>query len=442
MIDQQSLIDLNILPGPESRVCLQTKLDYCQTKGGKAHLQSLLKLENLDYIVIRERQACIQYITTHFTNWRLPISEDNVFYLQHYLGAAYTGLRAEGVFRNTLMAYKELWFNKAHYYFVLSGVKMALQVVQDITLLCRTVYNAAMPACLKTKLQAAQEIVASLGVGEATCQRFLQGSFNVQELFNIDHLLRARHSAAIQQLLNIYYELEVYYSLACAHRDMELRFPTLQQNGTDIHLQELRHPLVNHCHANTIHTNGKNMILITGPNMSGKSTFMKSVGMAFVMAYLGIGVAAAEATLPVMDIIITCIDIKDDIEKGYSYFFSEVKRMRSIAEKIHTGKRVIVIGDELFKGTNVQDALDCTAMVLEGFLQHAHNFYFIATHFTDIAARFQTAPACYPVCFDGTIADNEVHFNYRLQPGISQLRVGSLILQQQQVVALLTASAF
>jgi len=442
MIDQQSLIDLNILPGPESRMCLQTKLDYCQTKGGKAFLQSLLRLENLDYIVIRERQACIQYITTHFTSWRLPISEDNVFYLQHYLGTAYNGVRAEGVFRNTLMAYKELWFNKAHYYFVLSGVTMALQVVQDITLLCRAVYNAAMPACLKTKLQAAQEILASLGVGEATYQRFLQGSFNVQELFNIDHLLRARHSAAIQQLLNIYYELEVYYSLACAHRDMELRFPTLQQNGTDILLKELRHPLVNHCHANTIHTNGKNMILITGPNMSGKSTFMKSVGMAFVMAYLGIGVAAAEATLPVMDIIITCIDIKDDLEKGYSYFFSEVKRMRSIAEKIHTGKRVIVIGDELFKGTNVQDALDCTAMVLEGFLQHAHNFYFIATHFTDIAARFQTAPACYPVCFDGTIADNEVHFNYRLQPGISQLRVGSLILQQQQVVALLTASAF
>src|ERR1044072_472247 len=79
MIDQQSLIDLNILPGPESRGCLQTKLDYCQTKGGKAHLQSLLKLENLDYIVIRERQACIQHITTHFPTWRLPIQKTMFF---------------------------------------------------------------------------------------------------------------------------------------------------------------------------------------------------------------------------------------------------------------------------------------------------------------------------------------------------------------------------
>lgn len=157
----------------------------------------------------------------------------------------------------------------------------------------------------------------------------------------------------------------------------------------------------------------------------------------FIMAALGIGVAAKAAVMPVMDIIVTCIDIKDDMEKGYSYFFSEVKKIRSIAEKVRSGKRVLVIGDELFKGTNVQDALDCTRMVLEGFMRHRQHFYFIATHFPEIAGHFQTEKGCYAVCFDGAIIQDEIKFDYRLKPGISTLRIGSLILKQQEVLALL-----
>lgn len=437
MIDQQTFIDLNIIPDGTSGLSLKTKLDHCQTKGGKEYLDGLLQLQQTSYRQIMERQHSVRFITTQLGRWKMPVQEDDVFYLTQYMRSTYLPLTGKNRVKKVLLSLKRFVFNKEQYYFTLSGIKVTLRVLQEIVLLCRSVFDPAMPGSLKEKLIEVQETVAALAIGEQTFNIFLHEEPGPELVFRLDSELRVKHSGKITAMLGVYYELEAYYSLAAAHVQMKLTFPELQEHGTDIYLQALSHPLVPHCNPNTITTDGRNMVIITGPNMSGKSTFMKSVGVAFVMAYLGIGVAAEAAVMPVMDIITTCIDIKDDIEKGYSYFFSEVKRIRSIAEKVGTGKRVIVIGDELFKGTNVQDAVDCTTTVLQGFLKHSRNFYFIATHFTSIAEQLQSEPQCFPVCFDGKVAGETISFDYRLKPGISTLRIGSLILKQQQVTELL-----
>jgi len=430
MLDQQTLSDLNI-------ASLRTKLDYCQTTGGKEYLDSLLKLQQITYSEILERQRIVKFICGQMGRWKMTIGEEDIFYVKQYLGSTYTVLEDKVRFRRLLASLHRFFFNKEQYYFTLTGLKVSLRVLQQIVLLCRTVYDPAMPVSLKEKLEEVQETAASLGISERVYTVFLHEEPDPLTVFNVDGQLRARNKDKITTLLKTYYELEAYYSLASAHMHMKLVFPELQENGREIQLEGLTHPLVRHCSANSLDTKGKHMMIITGPNMSGKSTFMKSVGLAFVMAYLGIGVAASFAVIPVMEVIITCIDIKDDIEKGYSYFFSEVQRVRAIAEQIRTAKRVVVIGDELFKGTNVQDAVDCTATVLQGFLKHEQNFYFIATHFTTIAEQFAPLQPCFPLCFDGTVRDGNISFDYRLKPGISSLRIGSLILQQQQVPHLL-----
>ena len=430
MLDPQTLSDLNI-------ASLRTKLDYCQTTGGKEYLDMLLKLQQIGYPEILERQRIIKFICGQAGRWKMPIGEEDVFYVKQYLGSTYVALEGGNRIGRMLSSLYRFAFHKEQYYFTLTGIKATLRLVQEIVLLCRTVYDPAMPRSLKEKLEGVQEAAAFLGIAEQGYTTFLHEEPNPMMVFNVDSRLRSQHRDTIADILKTYYQLETFYSLASAHMHMKLIFPELREKGQDIYLEGLTHPLVRHCSANSLHTNGKHMMIITGPNMSGKSTFMKSVGLAFVMAYLGIGVAAASAAIPVMDVIISCIDIKDDIEKGYSYFFSEVQRVRAIAEQIRTGKRVVVIGDELFKGTNVQDAVDCTSMVLQGFLKHERNFYFIATHFTTVAEQFEHEPGCLPICFDGKVVDGEIAFDYRLKPGISSLRIGSLILQQQQVINLL-----
>ena len=83
MLDQQTLLDLNI-------ASLRTKLDYCQTTGGKEYLDSLLKLQQVTYQDIRERQGIVKFICGQMARWKMSIGEEDIFYVKQYLGSTYT----------------------------------------------------------------------------------------------------------------------------------------------------------------------------------------------------------------------------------------------------------------------------------------------------------------------------------------------------------------
>ncbi len=97
--------------------------------------------------------------------------------------------------------------------------------------------------------------------------------------------------------------------------------------------------------------------------MAGKSTFMKSFGIAVYLAHMGFPVPAAGMKFSVLNGMYTTINLPDNINKGYSHFYAEVVRVRKVAESIGNSKNLLVIFDELFRGTNVKDAYDATVAV-------------------------------------------------------------------------------
>ena len=103
-----------------------------------------------------------------------------------------------------------------------------------------------------------------------------------------------------------------------------------------------------------------NFLFLTGANMAGKSTLIKSVGSAVFLAHIGMGVPAQEMKLTLFDGLLSNINVVDNIAKGESFFFNEVQRIKNTIEKINNGKKWLVLIDELFKGTNVQDAMKCS----------------------------------------------------------------------------------
>jgi len=103
-----------------------------------------------------------------------------------------------------------------------------------------------------------------------------------------------------------------------------------------------------------------NFIFLTGANMAGKSTLIKAIGLSVYLAHLGMGVPAFQMQLTLFDGILTNINVEDNLVKGESYFFNEVKRIRETIIKITNGKRWLVLIDEIFKGTNIQDAMKCS----------------------------------------------------------------------------------
>ena len=131
--------------------------------------------------------------------------------------------------------------------------------------------------------------------------------------------------------------------------------------------------------------------------------------------------------------VLTSINTEDNISSGYSYFYTEVQKVKQIAEQLNIHPHSLVIADELFKGTNVKDAGDCTEMVINGLIRKPQGLFIIATHLTETIELYTQTPQCGLLSFDGTITDGKISFDYTLRNGLSTTRLGRHIMQQEKI---------
>ncbi len=171
--------------------------------------------------------------------------------------------------------------------------------------------------------------------------------------------------------------------------------------------------------------------------MAGKSTLIKSLGGAVFLAHLGMGVPAKAMRLTVFDGLITNINVVDNIAKGESFFFNEVQRVRNTIEKIRDQKKWLVLIDELFKGTNIQDAMKCSLTVIRGLVKVTHSLFVLSTHLYEIGEELVLEPTITFRQFETRITNGALEFSYQLKEGISKDRFGYLILKKEGVVDLL-----
>jgi DNA mismatch repair ATPase MutS len=181
----------------------------------------------------------------------------------------------------------------------------------------------------------------------------------------------------------------------------------------------------------------QNFVFLTGANMAGKSTLIKSVGIAVYLSHLGMGVPAQQMELTLFEGILSNINVEDNITKGESYFFNEVKRIKETLTRINDGKRWLVLIDELFKGTNIQDAMKCSLAVIEGLVKFRNGLFILSTHLYEIGEELKKHPSISFKYFETILEGEQLHFSYQLKDGISQDRMGYLILKKEGVIALL-----
>jgi DNA mismatch repair ATPase MutS len=149
------------------------------------------------------------------------------------------------------------------------------------------------------------------------------------------------------------------------------------------------------------------------------------------------GAPGKNIQLTVMDGLITNLTIADNIVKGESYFFNEVQRIKNTVEKIKDGKKYFVLIDELFKGTNIQDAMKCSIAVIEGLQKVQSSLFILSTHLYEISSSLTAYNNIQFKYFETTITNKELVFHYQLKEGVSQDRIGYLILEREGVVNML-----
>jgi DNA mismatch repair protein MutS len=268
----------------------------------------------------------------------------------------------------------------------------------------------------------------------------IDDSTGYSELVHLNFGARREMKSMVSSLIALYAGLDALRGMAEATRIYGFVFPELLPDvPVRLAAEGLYHPLLRQPTAYDIASgDNRNLMILTGANMAGKTTFLRALGIAGLLAHLGMGVPAQHMQISFLHGIITNMHVNDDILKGESYFLAEVHRMKMTAERLNSPKPHMVLMDELFKGTNVHDAYECTKAVVEGLLQSSDHMMFLSTHLYEVASQFEHETKLTFACFITQVRDDGgFNFTYRLEPGISNDRIGFRILQQEGVIALL-----
>ncbi|WP_373709621.1 DNA mismatch repair protein MutS [Kaistella sp.] len=200
--------------------------------------------------------------------------------------------------------------------------------------------------------------------------------------------------------------------------------PEINEEGIKLRTEELIHPLLFQTEVvsnNFTISQSTEISIITGANMTGKSTFLRAVGTNLVLAMMGCPVAAKEFTFIPMKLF-TSMRTSDSLSDGTSYFNAEILRLRKLVENLEKGEPQFIILDEILKGTNSQDKLTGSELFLEKLMKSETLFScLIATHdldLTKIEDKFPLKIKNY--CFELQNIDGELETDYKLQNGVTK----------------------
>ncbi|HVU94351.1 MAG TPA: hypothetical protein VHE34_03965 [Puia sp.] len=261
----------------------------------------------------------------------------------------------------------------------------------------------------------------------------------VNTLAFYDHLLKRGLLAAMEEILAFIYELDVNIAVSGVAAARGFTYArALPPVKNVLSAEDLRHPCLEGAVGNAVTLRRDlNVLFLTGANMAGKSTFMKSLGIGLYLAHMGFPVAAASMEFSVREGMYSSINVADNIGLGYSHFYAEVVRVKQAAEAAASGKRLLLMFDELFKGTNVKDAYDGTLAITEAFSEYRNCLFVVSTHIIEVGEALKNRSnihfAFMPTIMNGV----HPHYTYKLREGITEDRQGMLIIRNEGILELI-----
>lgn len=430
--DKQTLGDLNLLGKykPDSMFSL---FNQVRTGGGERLLQDMFQhpLQQADQI--NERSNLFQYF--EHQNIEFPFINETFSRVENYLsmGAAgnYPAAVAGMVYRKMLGTFlRDEQFAVIH-----SGLIAAIGMLNTFRDFLEKIGDSPYE----------KERLVLKGIFSDSRLGWLKEYQQVTQLpllkvAEYDLLLKHTLRDKVEIILESIYRLDVYTAVSKVSRIRRFSYArALVKENNLVRAAAIWHPGLIKGIANPLSLDqDKNMFFLTGANMAGKSTFMKSFGIAVYMAHMGFPVAAKEMTFSIRDGLYSSINVPDDLNMGYSHFYAEVLRVKKVAEEVSEGKSLIVLCDELFKGTNVKDAYDATLSVTEAFSAYRDCFFMISTHIIEVGESLRKSTANLQFFYLPTIIENNIpKYTYLLEEGITSDRQGMMIIENEGILELL-----
>lgn len=172
--------------------------------------------------------------------------------------------------------------------------------------------------------------------------------------------------------------------------------------------------------------------------MAGKSTFMKTLGVTLFLAHMGFPVPAKQMEFTVQEGLFTTINLADNLNMGYSHFYAEVLRLKKVAEHVNRAGNMVIIFDELFRGTNVKDAYDATVAVTTAFAEKRNCTFIISTHIIEAGEELRKTCDNINFVYFPTIMNGPMPtYTYRLASGITNDRHGMMIINNENIIGII-----
>lgn len=433
-IDETSFNDISIFH-TEEEFSIFHKLNFTKTSGGKAWLRKFFTEPHGDIERITSTQTVIRTLMQRVDEWPTDISNGTLLVMNKFLDYSLDPIgENQTAFSRTSYRllhsadYSMVKYSMPHFADFFRGMKAIIQLVDGLQLAPR----------IQIYIDRANQILREEPMQQMAHTKRGEPLNLKQNLFFAQQV-REKFKIKTQELIDIFCRLDAWYSMAVAVKTYKLSFPEFVSRDTPfIEAKGLYHILLSKPVPYDLQMNpDHHFLFLTGANMAGKSTLIKSVGSSVFLAHIGMGVPAEKMQLTLFDGLLSNINVVDNIAKGESYFFNEVQRIKNTIEKIGNSKKWLVLIDELFKGTNMIDAMKCSLTVIKGLLKIKNSLFILSTHLYEIGEELKVYPSISFRYFETDVTNDQLSFSYQLKEGISNDRIGYVILKREKVVEML-----
>ncbi len=295
---------------------------------------------------------------------------------------------------------------------------------------------SALEADIKVKSLAS--LVSSLNARLNAMTNLVVNSLLLYDLQYVYRLEKWKHENAgsLKIWLDVISETEVLCSLGTFAFNHPYFTYAKINSELDIKAIGLGHPLLreDECITNDVHIGiGESVLIITGANMAGKSTFLRTAGVNLVLALTGGPVYAKEFHCPIIHIR-SGMRTADSLKDHQSYFYAELDRLKTIMDELRSDKPLFILLDEILKGTNSTDKQSGSIALIKQLLPHPC-LAMIATHDLVLGELEKEYPQHIKnYCFEANIENDQLSFDYKLKPGLAQKMNATFLMKKMGII--------
>lgn len=425
--DQQTLRDLELFkdrrdPSPS----IFSLFNHSLTPGGRARLEEIMMEPSADLQQLTKRTELFAYLIEH--KLKLELRSHQVEAVQRYLELNVALLKSNFLDRWNKTVTE--WYNPTNeYYLIDTGLRQLFSVLEEIHRQF-DFEDEGLPTLLKEETKQIRKLYPVLK--SALPKKLTQARLTSK----MDKLCRKTYREELREMIREIHGLDAYIGIAKAAKIHKLSLPEYQQlENPGCSFQALRHPLLPDARTyDFMLGDDGNMCFLTGPNMAGKSTFLKAMGISIYLAHLGFPVPAQSVQLTVFRGMSTNINLSDNLGLGHSHYFAEVNRVREVTDLLKSHQPLFVVFDELFRGTNVKDAREASTTIIGAFSRLRQSAFLVSTHIVEVAEDLEDCSSILFNYFDLEWEDGQPKYSYQMKAGVSRERLGMYILEEAGVL--------